>query len=161
MTTDFYRRLRDKDRGPRHYAKVGRLISLLFSVVMIATPCTIHVYRVSETLDDLSRMFLSILGGGLISLFVTGMVTPRVDSRAAMVATAVTVLSVSGWLFLDTPLGKQLLPGLAAQAPDNCWTRAFANLLLFGVAYCASLLINSRHSRDLTGLTVWPTGSRS
>ena len=58
VTTDFYRRLWVKNRGPRHYAKVGRLVSLLFSVVMITTACTIHLYRVSETLDDLSRMFL-------------------------------------------------------------------------------------------------------
>ena len=161
VTTDFYRRLWVKDRGPHHYAKVGRLVSLLFSVVMITTACTIHFYRVSETLDDLSRMFLSILGGGLFSLFVVGMVTLRVDSRAALTATAVTVLSVGGWLFVGTPLGKQLLPGLSALVPDNFWVSAFANLLLFGVAYFVSLLIGSRHDRDLTGLTVWRPGSRS
>ena len=161
VTIDFYRRLWVKNRGPRHYAKVGRLVSFLFSVVMITTACTIHLYRVSETLDDLSRMFLSILGGGLFSLFVVGMVTLRVDSRAALTATAVTVLSVGGWLFVDTPLGKQLFPGLSAYVPDNFWVSAFANLLLFGVAYFVSLLIGSRHGRNLTGLTVWRPGSRS
>lgn len=161
VTTDFYRRLWVKDRSPRHYAQAGRLVSLLFSVVMFTTACTIHLYRVSETLDDLSRMFLSILGGGLLSLFVVGMVTLRVDSRAALVATAVTVFSVGGWLFLDTPLGKQLLPGLSAQMPDNFWVSSFANLLLFGVAYFVSLLIGRRQGRDLTGLTVWRPGNRS
>ena len=155
VTTDFYRRLWVKDRSPRHYAQAGRLVSLLFSVVMITTAGTIHLYRVSETLDDLSRMFLSILGGGLLSLFVVGMVTLRVDSRAALVATAVTVLSVGGWLFLDNPLGKQLLPGLSAHVPDNFWVSAFANLMLFGVAYFVSLLIGVRHGGDLTGLSVW------
>ena len=99
-----------QELGPRYYAKVGRLIGLLFSLVMISTVCTIHLYRVSETLDDLTRMFFSILGGDLLSLFVVGMVILRVDSRAAMTATAVTVFSVCGWLFVDTPLSRQLPP---------------------------------------------------
>ncbi len=47
-----------------------------------------------------------------LQLFVVGMVTLRVDSRAALTATAVTVLSVGAWLFVDTPVGRQLLPGL-------------------------------------------------
>ena len=135
--------------------------SLLFSVVMITTACTIHLYRVSETLDDLSRMFLSILGGGLFGLFVVGMVTLRVDCRAALTATAVTVLAVGAWLFVDTPVGRQLLPGLSAHVPDNFWVSAFANLLLFGVAYFVSLLMGSRQGKDLTGLTVWRPGTRS
>ena len=162
VTTDFYRRLWAKDRSPRHYAQTGRLVSLLFSVVMITTACTIHLYRVSETLDDLLRMFLSILGGGLLSLFLVGMVTLRDAGQPCvpLVATAVTVLSVGGWLFLDTPLGKQLLPGLSAYVPDNFWVSAFANLLLFGVAYFVSLRIGSRRGRDLTGPTVWRPGSR-
>ncbi len=126
-----------------------------------ATACTIHFYRVSETLDDLHRMFLSILGGGLLSLFLLGFVTFRVDSRAAIVATAITVLSVAGWLFLDTPVGRDLLPTLSAAKPDNFWVSTFANLLLFGVAYGVSLLIGSRHGKDLTGLTVWRPTSRS
>ncbi len=163
VTTDFYRRLwvKAKDRDPRHYAKVGRLISLLFSLVMITTACTIHFYRVSETLDDLSRMFLSILGGGLLSLFLLGVVTFRVDSRAAITATVVTVLSVGGWLFLDTHPGRELFPCLSAALPDNFWVSTFANLLLFGVAYSVSLLIGSRHGKDLSGLTVWRPGSGS
>ena len=78
-----------------------------------------------------------------------------------MIATAVTVISVSGWLFLGTPLGQQLLPGLSAQIPDNFWVSAFANLLLFGVAYFVSLLMGGRQRRDLTGLTVWRPKSRS
>ena len=160
-TNDFYRRLWVRDRNPHHYGTVGRVVSLLFSIVMITTACTIHFYRVSETLDDLHRMFLSILGGGLLSLFLLGFVTFRVDSRAAIVATAITVLSVAGWLFLDTPVGRDLLPTLSAAKPDNFWVSTFANLLLFGVAYGVSLLIGSRHGKDLTGLTVWRPTSRS
>ena len=131
------------------------------SINATAATVTNDFYRVSETLDDLSRMFLSILGGGLVSLFLLGIVTLRVDSRAAITATATTVFSVSGWLFLDTPAGRELFPSLSPAMPDNFWVSTFANLLLFGVAYFVSLLIGSRHGKDLTGLSIWRPGSKS
>ena len=158
-TTDFYKRLWVKDRDARHYANVGKLVSLLFSVAMISMACAIHFRRASETLDDLQRMLLSILSGGLLSLFLLGFLTKRVDGRAAVIATVTTVVSVCGWLFMDTEFAKSLLPRLAAAMPNNYWVSTFANLLLFGVAYGVSLLIGSRYGRDLTGLTIWYSGS--
>ncbi len=155
VTIDFYKRLWAKARDPRHYANVGKLVSLLFSVAMITSACAIHYARASQTLDDLQRMLLSILGGGLLSLFLLGFVTLRVDSRAALIATVTTVVGVGGWLLMDTALGEKLFPNLAAAMPDNFWVSTFANLLLFGVGYSVSLLIVSRHDRDLSGLTIW------
>ena len=96
-----------------------------------------------------------------MSLFLLGLITLRVDSRAAITATATTVLSVSGWLFLDTPTGRELFPSLSAALPDNFWVSTFANLVLFGVAYFVSILIGSRHRRDLKGLTIWRPRSGS
>jgi SSS family solute:Na+ symporter len=155
VTTDFYKRLWVKNREPRHYAHVGMLVSLLFSVVMITTACGIHYFRVSQTLDDLQRMLLSILGGGLLSLFLVGFVTVRVDSRAVMIATATTVVFVASWVLLGSPFGQRHFPALAVAVPDHFWVSTFANLLLFGVAYGASLLIRNRRDVDLTGLTIW------
>jgi SSS family solute:Na+ symporter len=155
FTTDFYRRLWVTNQDPGHYGNVGKLASAVFSIVMITTACGVHFYRVSETLDDLQRMLLSILGGGLLSLFLLGFVTLRVDSRAAIVATSTTVMSVAGWLLMDTPFAKQWFPGVAEAMPDNFWVSTFANLLLFTVAYTVSLLIGSRRQKQLGGLTIW------
>ena len=155
VTNDFYKRLWVKDRDPLHYGKVGRLISLLFSVVMITTACGIHYFRASERLDDLQRMILSIFTGGLISLFLLGFMTHRVDGRAAILATLATVLSVSSWLLMVSPLGAAWFPEISAAMPDNFWISTFANLFLFGVAYGLSWLLGTRHHKALTGLTIW------
>jgi SSS family solute:Na+ symporter len=155
VTNDFYKRLWAANRDPRHYGNVGKVVSLLFSIVMITTAFGIHYYRMSETLDDLQRLFLSILGGGLLSLFMVGFVTLRVDSRAAIVATATTLVSVIGWLFMTTRLGQQWFPSVAEAIPDNFWISTFANLVLFAVAYVGSLVMGSRHRKDLSGLTIW------
>ncbi len=72
-----------------------------------------------------------------------------------MIATATTVVSAASWLLLGSPFGQRHFPALAAAVPDHFWVSTFANLLLFGVAYGASLLIGNRRDVDLTGLTIW------
>jgi len=155
VTNDFYKRLWVKDRDPLHYGNVGKLVSLLFSVMMITTACGIHYFRASETLDDLQRMILSIFTGGLISLFLLGFMTHRVDGRAAILATVATVVSVSSWLLMASPFGASWFPNISAAMPDNFWISTFANVFLFGVAYGLSWLLGTRHRKHLSGLTIW------
>ena len=155
VTTDFYGRLWSKDRSPEHYAMVGRLLSLFFGLVMIATALGIHASRSSAAVEDLQTMMLSILGGGLLSLFLLGFLTRRVDSRAACIATILTVLSVMTWLLLETPMGRRALPGLSSLLPDKFWVGVFANLLLFAVGYGVSLLLGNRPPKGQLGFTVW------
>ena len=158
MTTDFYKRLWVRDRDPRHYANIGKLISLLFSIFMITTACGIYYARPSETrLDDLQRTLLSVLSGGLLGLFLLGFVTRRVDSRAARIAILVTILTSAGWLVVDFGLTESLFPGLAELLPDKFWLSTFANLLMFGVGYGVSLLIGNPSDNDLKDLTIWTT----
>lgn len=155
VTTDFYGRLWSKDRDAAHYATVGRLLSLVFSVVMVATALAIHCTRSSQAVEDLQTMMLSILGGGLLSLFLLGFLTCRVGSRAALIATVLTVLCVAAWLLTDTVVGRAVLPGVSGLLPDKFWVGVFANLILFGIGYGVSLLPGGRKQRDLSGLTVW------
>ena len=122
---------------------------------MITTVCGIHYFRASEHLDDLQRIILSIFTGGLISLFILGFMTLRVDGRAAILATLATVLSVSSWLLMVSPLGAAWFPEISAAMPDNFWISTFANLFLFGGAYGLSWWLGTRHHKALSGLTIW------
>ena len=157
VTTDFYKRLWVRHQSSRHYATVGKLVSLLFSVAMIGAACGVHFARASETLDDLQRMVLSVLSGGLLSLFLLGFITRRVDGRAAFVAVISTVLCVIGWLVLETDWVEHRLPAFAHSIHGN-WVSTFANMVMFAVGYAASFLFGTRPPRDLTGLTIWQSG---
>ena len=157
VTTDFYKRLWVKDRDPQHYARIGKLVSLLFSVVMITTACGVHYFRASEALDDLQRALLSIVGGGLLSLFLVGFLTLRVGSRAAIIGTATTVLSTGLWLFMETPFAQEHCPAIATVMPDSFWVSTMANALLFSVAYVASLHFGNRRQAKVSHLTIWRT----
>ena len=130
-------------------------------VVMIATALGIHAARSSEAVEDLQTMMLSILGGGLLSLFLLGFLTLRVDSHAACIATVLTVLSVAAWLLMDTPSARAALPGVSNLLPDKFWVGVFANLLLFSVGYGVSLFLGNRREKSLQGLTVWSTARKN
>ena len=101
-------------------------------------------------------MLLSGLGGGLLGLFLLGFLTRRVDSRSALIATVITVMSVATWLFLDSEMGAAKFPSIAPYVPDKFWVGVFANVALFGLGYGASYLFGRPTADDrLKGLTVW------
>ena len=155
-TTDFYQRLWVPDATPRHYLVVGRLFSLLFSIIMIGSALAIHYSRQGKAIEDLQLMLLSILGGGLLGLFLLGFLTRRVDSRAALIATVITVVGVAVWLLLGSPLGASMFPTIAAYVPNKFWVGVFANVALFGIGYGVSYLFGSRSQYErMKGLTVW------
>ena len=159
VTTDFYRRLLAPDRLERHYVTFGRWISGFFGVVMIAIALIIHFTR-TETLQDLQATLISIMSGGLLGLFLLGQLTRRVDGRSAFQATMVTLAGVSLWLFIDSRLGSELFPTLAALLPDKFWIIVLGNTFLFVLGVLLSRGSRRKPDRDLTDLTVWTGKNR-
>ena len=155
VTNDFYRRLWSSDRSSRHYANVGKLISIFFGVIMIGTATVIHIMRARGAVEDLQTVLLSIFGGGLLSLFLLGFLTRRVHSRPACIATCVTVLTVVIWLLVNSSLAETLIPSVSQLLPDNIWIGMFSNIILFSIAYGLSWLQKTDSPKDLTGLTIW------
>ncbi len=154
LTTDFYRRLVAPHREERHYVRVGRWLSVVFGIIMIAVALLIHFTR-TQTLMDLQTLLLSILSGGILSLFLLGFLTQRVGSRSALVATICTVSGICLWLFLDSSTGVQWMPGVTRYLPDKFWIIVFSNILLFGLGYILSRFWVGEAEKDLSNLTVW------
>ncbi|MDE2963196.1 MAG: hypothetical protein OXU26_04730, partial [Acidobacteriota bacterium] len=132
----------------------GRWVSGFFGVVMIAIALIIHFTR-TETLQDLQATLISIMSGGLLGLFLLGLLTRRVDGRSALQATMVTLAGVCLWLFIDSRLGSELFPSLAALLPDKFWIIVLGNTFLFVLGVLLSYGSRRRPDRDLTDLTVW------
>ena len=154
ITNDFYRRLWRRDSDEHHYGKVGRGVSLLTGAVMIASGLLIHATRTPEGVEDVQTKLLSILGGGLLGLFLLGLLTRRATGRSAAVATAVSVALVSGWVGLSTSAAAEWFPALHEKVLDTFWVGVVANPLLFGLGW--ALGRGGRQSdASLAGLTVW------
>ena len=154
VTTDFYRRFRPSARGEKHYLRVGRWFSPLFPLIMIGVALVIHFMR-TETLMDIQTVVYPVVSAGLLSLFVLGFMTARVDSRAALIATVGTVFLVAVWVFLTTEWGEESFPYLAGRLPNEFWVGVLPYLFLIVVGYFLSLLLPRRPAKSLDNLTIW------
>ena len=157
VTNDFYRRFFDDTATPRHYLRVGRLFSILFSAIMICVALTIHLMR-TETLMDVQTVVYPVVSAGLLSLFLLGFLTLRVGSRAAAAATIGTVLLVTSWLLLDTAWASRTFPALVQYLPNTFWIGVLPHLFLILVGYAFSFLwpeAANRQSDRLANLTIW------
>ena len=157
VTNDFYRRFYDNDATPQHYLFMGRLFSVLFSVIMICVALTIHFMR-TETLMDVQTVVYPVVSAGLLSLFLLGFLTLRVGSKAAALATIGTVILVASWLVLDTDWASQQFPALVAYLPNTFWIGVLPHIFLIVAGYGFSFLFpptpGNRHAA-LANLTVW------
>ncbi len=154
VTTDFYRRFRPSARGEKHYLRVGRWFSLLFSLIMIGVALVIHFMR-TETLMDIQTVVYPVVSAGLLSLFVLGFTTVRVDTRAALIATLSTVLLVAVWVFLTTGWGEKNFPYLVDRLPNEFWVGVLPHLFFVVVGYFMSFLLPRRPAKSLDNLTMW------
>ncbi len=153
VVTDIYRRHLAADRSDRHYVLVARLVTLASSCIMVG--CAVWLFHhQTKTLQDLWTQFQSIIVGGILGIYLFGLLTTRGDGRAVAVGLAFSVsfsalmsLVVLGWL----PAG---LLTLVTDHFDVYYTGVVGNLLMFLIGYLASFLLPARH-HDLTDLTLW------
>ena len=149
FSVDFYKRHFRPHATDQEHLRVAKITSVVATVLMIVG--AIALYRASTTtLQDTSTVLISLLGGGLLGLYLLGFFTTRGDAKAAwwgiactLVFTFWTIASSRGWL------------GAAWRAPfDTYYTMLLANLLMFSVSFLVAGG-QVRRDRELHGLTVW------
>ena len=154
ITTDFYRRIFVKNKDELHYLRIGRTASFVFTAISVLAALVIHYTRTSA-LVDIQQMCITILSGGLFGLFMIGFLTKRVDNFSAIIATAITVVSVITWLFLKSDAGVAHFPGIASKIPDNFMINVLSNTFIFTFAYVFSVIFKRRCKKELNNLTIW------
>lgn len=142
---DIYRPYLVKNRSDRHYLGAGHLSSLATAVLMVAG--AFAFYRAdTKTFTDFGIIVGSLLGGGIASTFLLGMLTRVGDARAVLVGIVCT-MAFSLWALL-------MQFGVIGRRFDLYYTMLLGNLVMFACSYLAGRLIPER-PRDLTNLTIW------
>ena len=159
-TNDFYRRLWRNDADEHHYGRVGRGVSLATGAVMIGSGLLIHALRTAEGVEDVQTKLLSIFGGGLLGLFLLGLLTRRATGRSTAVATGVSVVLVTAWVGLSSSVAADWFPGLHERVLDTFWVGGVANPLLFGLGWLLGRTPGPG-DRSLAGLTIWTADDES
>lgn len=142
---DIYRRHVAVERSDRHYLHVAWGIGAAASVGMLVG-AHLLLYAEGPTLQDISIRLTSLLGGGLLGIYLLGFLTRRGDARAVWAGVVCTAL------FTLWTMGA--FPARFSVPFDTYYTAAFGNLLMFVVGFVLGSLLPGRE-RDLRGLTVW------
>ncbi|MGE4605230.1 MAG: sodium:solute symporter, partial [Myxococcota bacterium] len=146
---DIYRRHLAPGRDDRHYLRAARCIAAAASLAMLVG-ATLLLNAEGQTLQDTSIKLTSLLGGGLLGIYLLGFLTRVGDGRSlwgGILCTGAFTLWTMG-----------LFPASWTIPFDTYYTAFFGNLVMFCVGYgLASAL--PRRERDLSNLTVWDTGS--
>ncbi len=130
---DLYRRHFHPDQDDRHYLKVAWGIAIAVTGLMIAGALWLNQAD-TKTLQDTSTILVSLLGGGMLGLYLLGFFSDRGDARAAWCGIGCTLI-FTGWTILTN---KGLLPDALSAPFDLYYTGLIGNLLMFAVGYLSA-----------------------
>lgn len=142
-TIDFFKRF-GREKSDKEALLFAKVISLLVSVGMIVGAIAIY-YVPKESINDLTIVLASLLGGGLLSIYMLGFFTKRVSHVALLIGLGVallfnSVMMLSSLNVIEIPI-------------HSYWTSIIVNLVLAVVAYSLSWVFPNR--KKLDNLTVW------
>ncbi|SOC27528.1 SSS family solute:Na+ symporter [Alloalcanivorax xenomutans] len=141
---DLYRRHWRPNQEDRHYLAVARSAAALTMVLMILGALWLNG-ATTHTLQDTSTILVSLLGGGMLGLYLLGFFTRTGNTFSAWCGLICT-LAFTGW----TLLSEQSWWPEALRAPfDLYYTGLIGNVLMFlvgyGVAHLSGRLLASRY----------------
>ncbi|ASK33145.1 sodium:solute symporter [Alloalcanivorax mobilis] len=135
---DLYRRHLRPGASDQHYLRVAKSIASGVTVAMILGALWLNGASTS-TLQDTSTILVSLLGGGMLGLYLLGFFSHQGNARAAWCGILATLV-FTGW----TVLGSNGLLPTALSAPfDLYYTGLIGNLIMLLVGYGAARLWQS------------------
>ena len=146
---DIYRRHLKPGLDDKHYLKAAWVIASLSAIFMISGAIYL-AHAETKTLQDTATILTSILGGGLLGLYLIGFFTKKGDARAAW-AGLVSTMVFTVWTILSK---NQLLPDAISVPFDLYYTGFVGNVIMFVITYVVATKV-LKTEKDLTGLTVW------
>lgn len=146
---DIYKRHLVKNRVDKHYLIVAWCIAVLASIFMIIGALILAASQ-TKTLRDVTIVLSSILGSGLLGIYMLGFLTKKGDARSVTVGIVFTILFTL-WTILAE---KKILPEFLKLPFDAYYTVIVGNILMFIFGYFSSYVIPQK-KRNLDNLTVW------
>lgn len=138
-----------KGRDDRFYLRSARWVTV--AALGLAVGGALFFSRLEkESMNDVSLIVFSVLGGAITGVYLIGFFTRRVDGVAVNVALAIAVA-------LNVYLGLGVMKAIpeAWRVPvHSYWVGAVVNVVFVVLAYGISRF-RRPSAKDLTGLTVW------
>jgi solute:Na+ symporter, SSS family len=138
-----------RGRSDQFYLKAARVV--VGAAIVLMTAGAFAFSRMEkESMNDVSLIVFSVLGGAITGLYMIGFFTRRVDGRSANIALGCAIafnvylgFGLLGWLPPEWKLGVH-----------SYWVGAIVNVFFAVLAYVISL-VRRVPLQKLEGLTVW------
>lgn len=140
-----------KGRSDRFYLQAARIAT--GSAIVLAVGGALFFSRLEkESMNDVSLIVFSVLGGAITGVYMVGFFTTRVGERAANIALAASV-ALNIYLGLGV---MKVLPEAWRLGVHSYWVGAVVNVFFVLLAYLLSLAWPNRKP-GMAGLTIWTT----
>lgn len=149
FVVDIYKRFLVKSNNDKHYLHVAFLISTIASALMISG-AIILVDIQTTTLQDSFAIVTSLLGGGLLSIFMIGFFTKIADARAIIIGLLFTMIFTL-WTVLSE---RNMLPSGLNFPLELYYTSMIGNIVML-ITTCIAASILPKKDRTLKDMTIW------
>lgn len=141
-------------RSDGFYLRAARMVTA-GAIVLMTLGAFVFSRLEKESMNDVSLIVFSVLGGAITGIYMLGFFTRRVDGFAVNVALGFAIA-----LNIHLGLGvMRVLPETWRIGVHSYWVGAVVNGAFIVIAYSIALL-RKAPPRDLTGLTVWTPGPK-
>jgi SSS family solute:Na+ symporter len=150
-TVDVYKRYLAKGRDDRHYLSVGKGLTVIGGIIMIATALLVELAGQDRFLP-MSFFITSIVVGGLGGVFCLGFFSTRTNTKGMYIGIVVTVLVT---LYLTLSAWDEILPASLRSPTHKFMIGVLSNIAAFVCAYFASFLFPAPSAQKLDRATFW------
>ncbi|OUS23609.1 sodium:solute symporter [Gammaproteobacteria bacterium 45_16_T64] len=127
---DIYRRHLQPNKADKHYLRVAWFVAVVVSCFMIAGAIYINQAE-TKTLQDTATILASLLGGGLLGLYLIGFFSKKGGVKSAWAGIAVTLI-FTAWTISDK---NGWLPEFMSMPFDAYYATLIGNVIMFVVIY--------------------------
>ncbi|MEN6384640.1 MAG: sodium/solute symporter [Phycisphaerales bacterium] len=149
FVSDIYRRFLVKAKPDKHYLHTALWIAVVSSAIMIAG-AVILVDIETTTLQDATNILASLLGGGLLAIYMLGFFTKVADGRAVVFGLVCTIIFTAWTVFAE----RKMLPDWLNVPFDLYYTMMIGNVVMLITTVGAAFVFPRKKPLE-TGLTVW------
>jgi len=137
LFADYYSKLakRPTDRRPLRFSRMSVLISGVLMVLLGLWMTRIH------SMADAAFEFVSLVGGGVLGLYMLGILTRRTSTRGVYVGLAAGIVFLV-WAYLNPAIGSAWFSSLPRFPLNTLWVGLLGNVLVFIVGLLASLVLS-------------------
>ena len=148
---DMYKRYLVKNRSDKHYLVLSWFTASIASTLMIVGAIFLTKAK-TQTIQDTGTVIVSVLGAGILGIYMLGFFTKLADSRAIWVGIISTIL----FTFWAIACQHHIMPTWLMLPFDLYYTIIFANLIMFCTSSVAALVMPRKEPVPVN-LTIWRT----